>query len=243
MCLFIIRYYGSIDKQIEEAFLENSIPCLDVESQQYQKRPKPHTIINIQLGLLGVYSFSASHMELKADIYMYQEWADIRCRFNATNGQRNLTIYTSPSGRSHRGLENLWQPDTQILNSKSTEITETVTHIENKGVVISRTRLSVTATCPMDLTLFPMDRQTCSFFLQSSAHPDNEVSYRWSENASLELLQGIKYQDGMMPDVVLVGYRIRDSKSLPDQLTGGIFDQVIVDLILERRLEYFLWEV
>ena len=88
-----------------------------------------------------------------------------------------------------------------------------------------------------------MDRQTCSFFLQSSAHPDNEVSYRWSRNASLELLQGIKYQDGMMPDVVLVGYRIRDSKSFPDQLTGGIFDQVIVDLILERRLEYFLWEV
>ena len=94
----------------------------------------------------------------------------------------------------------------------------------------------------MDLSLFPMDRQICPFVLQSSAHPDNEVSYKWKYNASLELVQGIKYQDGMMPDVLLRGYRIRETKSNPDQLTGGIYDQVIVDLILERRLEYFLWE-
>ena len=132
-----IRYFDSIDKQIEEAFLENSIPCLDVESQQYQKRPKPHTTINVQMGLLGVYSFSASHMDLKADIYLYQKWSDVRCQFDATNGQTNLTIYTSTNGKSHRGLENLWQPDTQILNSKLSKITETVTHIKNNGMVSS----------------------------------------------------------------------------------------------------------
>ena len=143
VCFLIIRYYSSIDEQIEEAFLENSIPCLDVKSQQYQKRPKPHTRINIQLGLLGVYSFCASRMELKSNIYMYQKWTDIRCRFNATNGQRNLTIYTRSNGKSHRGLENLWQPDTQILNSKSTEITESVTHIENNGMVTSNWKTGI----------------------------------------------------------------------------------------------------
>ena len=113
--------------------------------------------------------------------------------------------------------------------------------------VFSRTRLSITATCPMDLSLFPIDRQVCPLILQSSAHPKNEVGYKWTSynghNASLELVQGIKYQDGMMPDVVLRGYRIRGTNSFPDQLNGGIYDQVIVDLMLERRLEYFLWEV
>ena len=113
------------------------------ESQHYQKRPEPHTVINVQMGLLGVYSFSASHMDLKADIYLHQNWSDVRCQFNATNGQSNLTIYTSPKGKSHRGLENLWQPDTQILNSKSSEETETVTHIEYDGTVCVRGRNSL----------------------------------------------------------------------------------------------------
>ena len=94
----------------------------------------------------------------------------------------------------------------------------------------------------MDLSLFPMDRQVCPLILQSSAHPNYEVSYKWRRDASLEFVQGIKYQDGMMPDVVLRGYRINETKSFPDQLNGGIYDQITVDLILERRLEYFLWE-
>ena len=95
----------------------------------------------------------------------------------------------------------------------------------------------------MDLSLFPMDRQLCSLVLQSSAHPNNEVTYRWKRNSQLDFVQGIKYQDEMMPDLTLRGYRIRHGKSLPDQLTGGRYDQVILDLILERPLGYFLWEV
>ena len=100
----------------------------------------------------------------------------------------------------------------------------------------------MTAACPMDLSLFPMDRQVCSLILQSSAHPNKEVTYKWKEHARLEFVQGIKYQDQMMPELTLKGYRIRSQTSLPDQLTGGLYDQVIVDLMLERQLGYFLWE-
>ena len=87
------------------------------------------------MGFLGVYSFSTSHMDMKADLYLYQKWSDIRCKFNATNGQNNLTIYTRPDGKSHRGLQNLWQPDTHILNAKAFQNKETVTHIEQRGIV------------------------------------------------------------------------------------------------------------
>ena len=95
----------------------------------------------------------------------------------------------------------------------------------------------------MDLSLFPMDRQVCPLILQSSAHPNYEVTYKWKRNSTLQFAQGIKYQDEMMPDLVLRGYKLRNATSLPDQLTGGTYDQVILDLILERPLGYFLWEV
>ena len=109
--------------------------------------------------------------------------------------------------------------------------------------VISRTRLSVAATCPMDLALFPMDRQVCSLIFQSSAHPNNEVRYRWKNKTHLTFVQGIQYQDKMMPGLRLLGYKQRMSLSLTDQLTGGVYDQFIVDLVLERPLGYYLWEV
>ena len=95
----------------------------------------------------------------------------------------------------------------------------------------------------MDLALFPMDRQVCAIKFQSSAHPNNEVSYKWAENATLKFVQGIDYQDKMIPELKLVGYKLRTNSSLPDQLNGGTYDQFIVDLMLERPLGYYLWEV
>ena len=29
-----------------------------------------------------------------------------------------LTLYSGPEGMSHKGLQNLWQPDTHFLNAK-----------------------------------------------------------------------------------------------------------------------------
>ena len=109
--------------------------------------------------------------------------------------------------------------------------------------MVSRTRLSITATCPMDLTLFPMDRQICSLLFQSSAHPNNEVTYRWKNDTHLDFVQGIEYQDKMLPGLKLRGYKLRMALSEKDQLTGGMYDQFVVDLVLERPLGYYLWEV
>ena len=88
-----------------------------------------------------------------------------------------------------------------------------------------------------------MDRQICSLVFQSSAHPNNELTYRWKSNSRLEFVQGIHYQDKMLPELRLRGYRLRSASSLTDQLTGGMYDQFVVDLILERPLGYYLWEV
>jgi hypothetical protein len=66
----------------------------------------------------------------------------------------SLTLYARPgegSAWTHAGLDNLWQPDTHVLNAKKLSRPETVTHIRATGIVKSRTRLSLTASCPMDL--------------------------------------------------------------------------------------------
>ena len=48
-----------------------------------------------------------------------------------------LTLYSRPAEGSvwtHPGLNNLWQPDTYVLNAKKLSRPETVTHIYAKGI-------------------------------------------------------------------------------------------------------------
>jgi len=113
-----------------------------------------------------------------------------------------LTLYTSEGGEmSHPGLANLWHPDTHVLNSKESHRPEVVSKIHSSGTVETRTRLTVTLSCPMDLRLFPMDRQMCSIVIQSSAHISKELTYFWKygKRSKLTFVQGLEYQDRMTP--------------------------------------------
>lgn len=230
----------------QEKYLENRVPCLD-RSIRYNKRPTSIVNVDAQLAVVAFHALSSVNMELISDVYLYERWRDIRCSFRGLPGQGTvLQLYSSQGGeKSHAGLSNLWSPDTQILNAKKFQKPETVTRIRHSGLVETRTRLSVTSSCPMDLRLFPMDRQRCSLIIQSSAHPDNELLYSWSKGnrSKLVFIQGLDYQDRMTPEIRLIGYRFSENLSPTDELTGHHYSQIIVDVFLERPLGYFLWEV
>ena len=156
-----------------------------------------------------------------------------------------LTLYARPGEGStwtHAGLDNLWQPDTHVLNAKKLTRPETVTYIDALGIVVSRTRLSLTTSCPMDLKMYPKDRQMCQIIFQSSAHPNDELTYLWKDDTSLTFVQGLDYQDKLIPDFILLGYKL-GLENHTDGLTGHNFTQFSVKLFIERPIGYFIWEV
>ena len=47
-------------------------------------------------------------------------------------------------------------------------------------------------------------------FVQSSAHPNDELTYKWRHginDSRLQFLQGLEYQDSMTTEIRLLGYR------------------------------------
>ena len=89
-----------------------------------------------------------------------------------------------------------------------------------------------------------MDRQLCSIIFQSSAYTNLEVKYQWRNTSKLPFIHGMAHQDEMTPEIKVVGYRLRKGTSLKDELSWPReYDQFIVDLLLERPIGYFLWEV
>ena len=45
-------------------------------------------------------------------------------------------------------------------------------------------RLTVKATCPMDLTYFPMDSQLCTLEIESYGYTMDDVIYQWNSGIS-----------------------------------------------------------
>ncbi|KAK5976510.1 hypothetical protein GCK32_021929, partial [Trichostrongylus colubriformis] len=69
-------------------------------------------------------------------------------------------------------LDRLWKPDTFFPNEKKSFFHLATTHnsflrIDSDGTVYTSQRLTVTATCPMKLQLFPMDSQRCKLEIES----------------------------------------------------------------------------
>ena len=73
-----------------------------------------------------------------------------------------------------RSSGNLWHPDTFLPNAveSSNPKDNSITHrsllrLGRAGTVLYSRRLSITAECPMDLTMFPFDQQVCKLEIES----------------------------------------------------------------------------
>ena len=86
-------------------------------------------------------------------------------------------------------IKQIWVPDTFFVNEK-TAYFHAATQ-ENQFLRISHTgeikrsmRLTVKATCPMDLSYFPLDSQLCTLEIESYGYTMDDVIYQWNSGIS-----------------------------------------------------------
>jgi len=78
----------------------------------------------------------------------------------------------------------MWTPDTYIVNAVSSNAPaapkpQKSTRIYKTGLIVQKTRLSLTTSCLMNLQSFPFDKESCAIKFQSYAYPMTEVKYKW----------------------------------------------------------------
>ena len=80
-------------------------------------------------------------------------------------------------------LDKIWRPDTYILNGKNSYLHKMT--VPNRFIRISPTgkisysqRLTLIATCKMDLQKFPLDSQTCPLEIGSFGHDASDIVYK-----------------------------------------------------------------
>ncbi|KAL7030184.1 hypothetical protein ACKWTF_006564 [Chironomus riparius] len=184
---------------------------------------------NILIRSMGPVSEKA--MDYSMDCYFRQYWRDKRLSFKSPFKELSLSI---------KMLERMWKPDTYFYNAKKSHI-HTITvpnkllRLSEDGDILYSMRLTIRASCPMQLRNFPMDRQSCPLILGSYAYTNKEVEYEWYNNNS------VSFDSGMaLSQFDLISFR---QENLTLRRREGDFSTLQVLFNLQRHTGYFLIQV
>ncbi|KAG5262613.1 hypothetical protein AALO_G00276950 [Alosa alosa] len=186
--------------------------------------------VGMSLDIASIDTISEINMDYTATIFLRQRWTDERLVFE---GNKSLSL-------DGRLVELLWVPDTFIVDSKKSFLHDIT--VENRlirifpnGTVLYALRITTTVACNMDLTKYPMDRQTCTLQLESWGYNVKDVVFYWTRGnqsvSGLDTLQLAQY--------TLEDYYTSEAEAVYET---GNYPKLIFHFRLKRSILYFILE-
>ncbi|XP_061832570.1 glycine receptor, beta b isoform X1 [Nerophis lumbriciformis] len=139
--------------------------------------------VNIFINSFG--SIQETTMDYRINIFLRQRWNDPRLKLPTDFKADSLTVDPKMFGC-------LWKPDLFFANEKSANFHDVTQEnillfIFRNGDVLISMRLSVTLSCPLDLTLFPMDTQRCKMQLESFGYTTDDLQFMWQTGDPVQM--------------------------------------------------------
>ncbi|XP_078717507.1 uncharacterized protein LOC144935058 isoform X1 [Lampetra fluviatilis] len=145
-------------------------------------------VVGMSLDIASIDSISEINMDYTATIFLRQRWVDERLCFDAN---KSLSL-------DGRLVELLWVPDTFIVDSKrsflhAVTVENRLIRIFPNGTVLYALRITATVACNMDLTKYPMDKQSCTLQLESWGYNTDDMVFYWTRgNDSVRGLENLR---------------------------------------------------
>ena len=194
----------------------------------------PPVQVGITLMVKGFSAVSEVDMEYKIDFYLRQFWKDPRLRFD-------LQPRVDVIGLTHEFSHQIWHPDTFFPNEKrsyihSATVLNEFIRLNPDGQILKSTRLTLTATCPMDLQYFPMDQQICSVEIGSYGFSKSQIVYVWKEAEEHGPVR-MGLNSVTLPQFNILGHR---EKAKISQTSTGNYTTLYCEFLFVRSLNYYL---
>ncbi|CAJ0572745.1 unnamed protein product, partial [Mesorhabditis spiculigera] len=198
------------------------------DGDNYDKNTLPSansTEVVVELTVQSITEISEFSSSFKADVWFSQIWRDPRLDFRDQNYcLQNLSL------AAHK-LPQLWSPNVEIHASPSQNI---LLLIFPNGTVWLNFRVSLQGPCKLDLTYFPMDRQTCNLIFESYSYNTAEVRIVWRDWEAVSIPDP---DSKLLPDFELIGFQ-HSSQTLV--YTAGLWDQLEVVFQFRRLYGYYV---
>ncbi|ROT84944.1 ionotropic GABA receptor beta subunit 1b, partial [Penaeus vannamei] len=228
---------------VEEAFRTmkdvNISAILDSLQTGYDKRIRPNyggtpVIVGVTMHILSISSVSEVLMDFTLDFYFRQHWTDPRLSFPDRGGLDELTV-----GSEY--LQKIWVPDTFFANEKKSYFHMATTsnemlRITSQGNVLRSIRLTITASCPMNLQYFPMDRQLCIIEIESFGYSMDHIRLSWHAGDRSVVIES----DVSLPQFRVLGY---NRKTIISSTSTGNYSRLLCEIMFVRSMGYYLIQI
>ncbi|XP_066138426.1 gamma-aminobutyric acid receptor subunit beta isoform X1 [Euwallacea fornicatus] len=217
----------------------NVSAILDSFSVSYDKRVRPNyggppVDVGVTMYVLSISSLSEVQMDFTLDFYFRQFWTDPRLAFRKRPQVEMLSV-------GSEFITNIWVPDTFFVNEKTSSFHKATTsnefiRIHHSGSITRSIRLTITASCPMNLQYFPMDRQLCHIEIESFGYTMRDIRYKWNEGPNSV---GVS-NEVSLPQFKVLGHRQR---AMEISLTTGNYSRLACEIQFVRSMGYYLIQI
>lgn len=169
-------------------------------------------------------------MEFSVQVTFREQWNDERLRYvDSTRGKLNYLTLTDPT--------KVWMPDTFFRNEKEAKKHEIIVpnvyvRIYPNGDILYSIRISLTLACPMDLRLYPLDKQVCVLQIASYGWATDDLVYKWKDVDPVQIVPGLH-----LPRFTLEQYKSAYCNVITNT---GEYSCLKVELIFKREFSYYL---
>ncbi|XP_014241092.1 glutamate-gated chloride channel isoform X1 [Cimex lectularius] len=189
-------------------------------------------IVRVNLFVRSIATISDIKMEYSVQLTFREQWHDERLKFNDFNGKiKYLTLTES---------NRVWMPDLFFSNEKEGHFHNIIMpnvyiRIFPHGSVLYSIRISLTLSCPMNLKLYPLDRQICSLRMASYGWTTDDLVFLWKEGDPVQVVKNLH-----LPRFTLEKFLTDYCNS---KTNTGEYSCLKVDLRFKREFSYYLIQI
>ncbi|KAF6199641.1 hypothetical protein GE061_005939 [Apolygus lucorum] len=190
------------------------------------------TVVFVNIFLRSISKIDDYKMEYSVQLTFREQWLDERLKFNDFNGKiKYLTLTES---------NRVWMPDLFFSNEKEGHFHNIIMpnvyiRIFPYGSVLYSIRVSLTLSCPMNLKLYPLDRQICSLRMASYGWTTDDLVFLWKEGDPVQVVKNLH-----LPRFTLEKFLTDYCNS---KTNTGEYSCLKVDLLFKREFSYYLIQI
>ncbi|KAK2576487.1 hypothetical protein KPH14_005815 [Odynerus spinipes] len=189
-------------------------------------------IVRVNLFVRSIATISDIKMEYSVQLTFREQWLDERLRFNDFGGRLRYLTLTEAN--------RVWMPDLFFANEKEGHFHNIIMpnvyiRIFPNGSVLYSIRISLTLSCPMNLKLYPLDKQVCSLRMASYGWTTSDLVFLWKEGDPVQVVKNLH-----LPRFTLEKFLTDYCNS---KTNTGEYSCLKVDLLFKREFSYYLIQI
>ncbi|XP_037302198.1 glutamate-gated chloride channel isoform X6 [Manduca sexta] len=190
------------------------------------------TLVRVNMYLRSISKIDDYKMEYSVQLTFREQWLDERLKFNNLGGRLKYLTLTEAN--------RVWMPDLFFSNEKEGHFHNIIMpnvyiRIFPNGTVLYSIRISLTLSCPMNLKLYPLDKQTCSLRMASYGWTTDDLVFLWKEGDPVQVVKNLH-----LPRFTLEKFRTDYCNS---KTNTGEYSCLKVDLLFKREFSYYLIQI